>query len=57
VPTLTKRSVIDMGQGSYIITLPKSWVRYYQLEPGDRLEVIADGNLRIWPPKAKRKHK
>ena len=47
MPTLVERSVIDMGQGSYIITLPKAWVRYYRIRPGDKLEVISDGELII----------
>ena len=47
MPTLVERSVIDMGQGSYIITLPKAWVRYYRIRPGDKLEVIIDGELTI----------
>lgn len=47
MPTLTERSVIDMGQGSYIITLPKDWCRYFKVRPGDRLVVIADCDLTI----------
>ena len=49
MPTLTERSVIDMRQGSYIITLPKAWVRYFGIKPGDKLQVIANGDLIIRP--------
>jgi len=54
VPTLTERSVIDMGQGSYIITLPKAWVRYFGIKPGDKLEVITNGDLIIRPKKRRK---
>lgn len=50
MPTLDKRSVIDLGQGSYVITLPKAWLRYFGIKPGDKLEVIANGELVIRPP-------
>ncbi len=47
MPTLTLRKLIRFGDGGLVITLPKSWVRYYQLKPGDQLEVIADSELVI----------
>lgn len=33
------------------MTLPKAWIRYYGLIAGDRLEVIANGELTIRPEK------
>jgi len=54
MPTLVERSVIDMGQGSYIITLPKPWVRYMGIRPGERLEIIANGELVIRRKRKKR---
>jgi hypothetical protein len=47
MPTLNERSVINLGQGSYVITLPKDWIRYF----GIKLQVISNGELRIFPPK------
>jgi AbrB family looped-hinge helix DNA binding protein len=38
-----------MHQGSYVITLPKAWLRYFRLKPGDTLEIIANGELTIRP--------
>lgn len=49
MPTLVERLVIDMGQGSYGITLPKAWVRYFGIKPGDKLEVVPNGELRVCP--------
>ncbi|MBI4187926.1 MAG: AbrB/MazE/SpoVT family DNA-binding domain-containing protein [Chloroflexi bacterium] len=57
MPTLFERSVINLGQGSCVITLPKAWLRYYGINPGDKLEVIINGELVIRLPKAKRKPK
>ncbi len=50
--SLYERSVIDMGQGSYIMTLPIPWVRYYGIKPGDKLPVVIDGDvLQVYPPR------
>lgn len=54
MPTLVERTVIDMGQGSYIITLPKPWLRYFKIQPGDKLEIETDGDLIIRRPRRKR---
>lgn len=40
MPTIVERSVIDMGQGSFVITLPKGWCRYFKIRPGDKLDVM-----------------
>jgi bifunctional DNA-binding transcriptional regulator/antitoxin component of YhaV-PrlF toxin-antitoxin module len=49
MPTLTLRKLIKFGQRGMVVTVPRGWVRYYGLKAGDRLEVIADGELRIRP--------
>ncbi len=54
MPTLVERSVIDMGQGSYVITLPKAWVRYFGIKPGDKLQVVTNGELRVYPKRKTR---
>jgi bifunctional DNA-binding transcriptional regulator/antitoxin component of YhaV-PrlF toxin-antitoxin module len=53
VPNIYDRSVINLGQGSYVITLPKAWLRYFGIKPGDKLEIISNGELRILPLKPK----
>ncbi|MDP3955159.1 MAG: AbrB/MazE/SpoVT family DNA-binding domain-containing protein [bacterium] len=57
MPTLVERSVINVGQGSYVITLPKPWLRYFDIKPDDKREIIISRELRIRPPKTKRKNK
>ncbi len=51
MPTLTLRKLIKFGDGGVVITVPKAWIRYYGLRAGDRLEVIANGELTIRPEK------
>ena len=47
MPMSTIRTVIDMKQGSYLITLPKQWVRYMRIQPGDKLEVTIRDHLTV----------
>lgn len=49
MPSITERSLIRMGDGGLVITIPKSWAEYYSLRPGDKVEVIANGILRVRP--------
>ena len=57
MPTLTLRKLIRFGQNGLIITVPKGWVRYYGLKAGDRLEVIANGELTVRPKRMIRERK
>lgn len=47
MPTVVERSVIDMGQGSYVITLSKAWCRFYRIRPREKLTIVTDGDLII----------
>jgi bifunctional DNA-binding transcriptional regulator/antitoxin component of YhaV-PrlF toxin-antitoxin module len=49
MPSLSERTVLDLGQGSYVVCLPKAWFRYYGLKPGDKVEVISNGEITIRP--------
>jgi bifunctional DNA-binding transcriptional regulator/antitoxin component of YhaV-PrlF toxin-antitoxin module len=51
MPTLTQRTLIKFGENGLVLTIPKAWIDYYQLKPGDKLEVIANGELTIRPLK------
>ena len=44
--TLTYRRLIRLGDGLVVI-LPKAWVDYYKLKPGDRVTVVANRRLVI----------
>jgi bifunctional DNA-binding transcriptional regulator/antitoxin component of YhaV-PrlF toxin-antitoxin module len=54
MPNIMERSVIDMRQGSYVITLPKPWIRYMRIKPKDILEVIINDDLIIRKKKTQR---
>jgi bifunctional DNA-binding transcriptional regulator/antitoxin component of YhaV-PrlF toxin-antitoxin module len=49
MPGLSERTVIDLGQGSCVVCLPKAWLRYYGIRPGDTVEVISNGVVTIRP--------
>lgn len=51
MPSSYVRKIIDLNQGSCVVCLPKAWMRYLGLNPGDQLEVISNGDLTIRPLK------
>ena len=55
MPTLTIRKLIKFGENGLVIPVPKGWIRYYGLKAGDRLEVIADGELTIRPTRKRKR--
>jgi len=42
-----ERAIFRIGNGSFAVTLPIGWVRHHRLVPGDKVEIIADDELRI----------
>jgi len=51
MPNLFKRTLIRTGNGALVVVVPRPWTRYYGLKAGDKLEVIANGELIIRPEK------
>ena len=47
MPIKVERTLFKIGEGGFAVTLPKAWIRYYQLEPGDKVEIIANDDLTI----------
>ena len=47
MPILVERTLFKIGNGGFAVTLPKAWVRYYKLRPGDKVEIIANDDLTI----------
>ena len=45
------RSVIEVSHGTYAIIMPKSWIRYNKLKAKDKLRVISNGKVTIYPEK------
>ena len=47
MPIKVERTLFKIGEGGFAVTLPKAWIRYYGLEPGDKVEIIANQELII----------
>ena len=46
MPIKVERILFRVGEGSLAVTLPKAWVIYNRLKPGDTVEIIVnDGAL------------
>ena len=48
MPTKSIRNVIKQGR-SFFANIPKAYIRYYELQPGDKLEVITTDVVTIKP--------
>ena len=53
MPTLAKRKLIKFGESGLVLTVPEAWARYYGLKPGDKVEIVADGELVVRPEATK----
>ena len=47
MPIKVERIVFRVGEGSLAVTLPKAWVVYNRLKPGDTVEVIVNDGVLI----------
>ena len=47
MPIKVERTLFKIGEGGFAVTLPKAWVNYYDLKPGDKVEIIANKELTI----------
>ncbi|MFC1991506.1 AbrB/MazE/SpoVT family DNA-binding domain-containing protein [Chloroflexota bacterium] len=47
MPIKVERILFRVGEGSLAVTLPKAWVTYNNLQPGDIVEVIANDGVLI----------
>jgi len=45
------RKLIQAGNHSLAITIPKPWIEYFKLKKGDAVEVISNSTVEIYPPK------
>ncbi len=43
--TTMKRKIIKLGQATYVLSLPSSWIRKFELDKGDYLDVQEKGNM------------
>jgi len=47
MPILVERILFRVGEGSLAVTLPKAWVVYNHLKPGDRVELIVNDDVTV----------
>ena len=47
MPIKVERILFRVGEGSLAVTLPKAWVKYNRLKPGDTVEVIVNEGVLV----------
>ena len=52
--TIEERTIGVVGQTSFMITLPKGWLRFHHLKAGDKVLVVTNGNLVVKPIKRRK---
>ena len=48
MPIKVERILFRIGEGSLAVTLPKAWVVYNQLKPGDVVEIIVNDGVTVY---------
>jgi antitoxin component of MazEF toxin-antitoxin module len=51
VGQIIERTITKVGSGSLVVVLPKGWLKWHSLQPGDKVQVITNGELRVRPLK------
>jgi antitoxin component of MazEF toxin-antitoxin module len=47
MPIKVERILFRVGEGSLAVTLPKAWVSYNNLKPGDKVDIIVNGGALV----------
>lgn len=47
MPVIYERKLFKIGEGGIAVTLPKAWINYYGLKPGDKVEIIAEVDITV----------
>lgn len=47
MPRIEHRTILAFGRDGHCVTLPKSWVEYYGLKKGDKVEMITNDEIII----------
>ena len=47
MPIKVERILFRIGEGSLAVTLPKAWVIYNHLQPGDTVEIIVNDGVTV----------
>ncbi|TDA32076.1 MAG: hypothetical protein DSO04_02910 [Hadesarchaea archaeon] len=57
MPLIEKRKLGIGGPNSYQVTVPKGWVKFFKLKPGEEVELVVDTPVVVFPPNLGRKEK
>ena len=57
MPHMEFRKIIKVGESSFAVILPKSWLRYFDLDNDDKVEVISNSDVVIRPLKSTKEQK
>jgi len=49
IPHKEIKKIIKVGPASFWIILPRAWLRYYNLDDKDQIEVVSNGMITIKP--------
>jgi len=55
MPNVFRRSLIRVGNGALVVVIPRPWVEYNGLEPGDVVLVKTNRNLVVDPRVVKKR--
>ena len=47
--TKCTRKIIRIGHSSLAVIIPRNWLRYYNLQHGDQVDVLTNGSIQIKP--------
>ena len=45
MPIQVERKLFKIGEGGIAVVLPKAWINYHKLGPGDKVQIVADEDL------------
>ena len=48
MPIKVERILFRVGEGSLAVTLPKAWVTYNRLTPGDTVDLIVNDGVTVY---------
>lgn len=51
MPVTEQRKIVRFGKTSFGVILPIGWLRYFEIKPGDAVQVTANGEVTVQPLK------
>ena len=55
MPVLERRKLSKVGVDSFLMRVPRDWVRFFEMRGGEELDTIADLPFIAFPPQIKSK--